>query len=163
MTLSAEGRRTNVNEALKAFLDGLAGGYFGTVYLERSNYPHVLNTSWTVIANEYLIEPIDDAEQFFRLAPAGYREALTLSGRDRDQQFRQDLGKLCEVLKKRVKGRDCGGVTMRLDLVQQSGLSEGFVCNALGADLIRHVLNRHGAEWDGDNLIRVPLDFGIPL
>ena len=43
----------------------------------------------------------------------------------------------------------------------ESGVSEAFAYNALDADLIRHILGRIGAAWDGEHLVKVPNDFGL--
>jgi len=49
------------------------------------------------------------------------------------------------------------------ELGTESGVSEEFAYNALGADLIRHILGRIGPAWDGEHLVRVPNDFSLTL
>jgi hypothetical protein len=68
---------------------------------------------------------------------------------------------MCKVLKGCLKDRTDFGLISFYDLVTASGVPEAFAQNALDADLIRHVLGRNGAKWDGDHTVRVPHDFGL--
>jgi hypothetical protein len=163
MTLSAEDRRRNMNEALIEFFDELADQYIRFFRIVRINYPNVLPTTWKELTDRHWIRAIDANDQLYEFTATGYREALKQSGRDREPQFLEGIGKLLRVLKDSVKGRTCSSLIPFEALVQQSGVSREFAYNALDADLIRHVLKRNGAEWDGGNVVQVPPNFGIRL
>lgn len=162
MTLSADARRANLNEALIAFLNGLGDGQFGVFYITTADYPHVLPTTWTGLVNTRLLKDLNMNVEMYQFTPSGYIAALKLSGRSDEQQFREGLGNLCRVLKGSLKDRTDSALVPFQDLVKESGVSEAFAYNALDADLIRHILGRIGAHWDGEHLVRVPHDFGLP-
>jgi hypothetical protein len=162
MTLSADARRANLNEALLAFLDKLGDGQFCWFYIIRTDYPDVLPTTWTELSNRGLLKDTDTNVETYQFTPRGYITALKLSGRSDEQQFREGLGNLCRVLKGCLKDRTGDfALIVFTNLVKESRVSEAFAQNALDADLIRHVLGRIGARWDGDQLVRVPHDFGL--
>ena len=101
-------------------------------------------------------------EVMYKFTPPGYVTALEVSGRSEKPEFREKLGRLCKVLKDSVKGRSDFAWVPFDTLVAESGVSTEFVYNSLDADLIRHVLGRIGAEWDGEHLVKVPIDFALP-
>jgi hypothetical protein len=65
------------------------------------------------------------------------------------------------VLKDSLKDRTDFALIPFQELVTESGVSEEFACNALDADSIRHILGRIGPAWDGEDLVKVPDDFGL--
>lgn len=161
MTLSPDARRKNLNEALVRFLNALGAGQFSVLYIDPADYPDVLPTTWTKLTNRGLLKDMNMNVEMYQITPFGYITALKLSGRSDEQQFRKELGRLCKVLKDSLKGRTDFALIAFEDLVKQSGVSEAFAYNVLDADLIRHILGRIGAQWDGEHLVRVPHDFGL--
>ncbi len=161
MTLSPDTRRRNLNEALVSFLDALGDGWFCVLYISPSEFPNVQPTTWTELTKRGLLKDRDMNEEMYALTPLGYVTALRVSGRSDELQFREKLGRLCKVLKDSLKDRSDFALIPFQELVAESGVSEAFAYNALDADLIRHVLGRIGAAWEGEHLVRVPNDFGL--
>lgn len=159
MTLSAAARRSNLNEALIAFLNGLGDQQFTVHYIDPKDYPDVLPTTWRELTNRCWLEDTNMNFEMYKFTPSGYVKALEVSGRSKDPQFRAELGKICKVLKDSLKGRTDSAHFYLQELVKQSGVSEAFICNR--RRLIRYVLGRISAHWDGERLIRVPHDFGL--
>lgn len=162
MTLSVDDRRKNLKEALVTLLNALGDGKFATFWIDPNEFPNVLPTTWTELSNRYLLEDMNLNVPQYRFTPFGYVRALRVSGRADDNQFREDLGKICKVLKDSVKGRNEFAFFDLYELVKESGVSEAFAQNAIDADLITHVLDRVGARWEGDSfIIKVPHNFGL--
>lgn len=161
MTLSPDARRRNLEEALVSFLDALGDGWFCVFYISPSDFPNVLPTTWTELTKRGLLKDSDMNVEMYELTPLGYVTALRVSGRSDEQQFRERLGRLCKVLKDSLKGRTDFALVPFQELVAESGVSEVFASNSLDADLIRHILGRIGAAWDGEHLVKVPNDFGL--
>jgi hypothetical protein len=161
MTHSVDARRANLNEALIAFLNGLGDGHLCFFTINPTDYPIVLQTTWPELTSRFLLKDMDMNPQMFELTPAGYVMALQLSGRSNDPQFRERLGRLCRVLKGTLKDRTDSGLITLEDLLKESGVPEAFAHNAIEADLIRHILGRIGAVWEGERVVRVPRDFGL--
>ena len=162
MTVSSDAKRRNLDEALASFLEALGDELFRTFCISLSDFPHVLLTTWMELTNQGWLEEVSLNYEMYRLTPLGYVTALRVSGRSDDQQYRENLGRLCKVLKDSLKGRSDFSLIPFQELVAESGVSTEFAYNVLDADLIRHVLGRIGAEWDGEHLVKVPNEFGLP-
>jgi hypothetical protein len=163
MTLSPDTRRRNLDEALVSFLDALGDEWFCTFYISPPDFPNVLETTWPELIRRRLLKDTNMNEEMYLFTPLGYVTALKVSGRSDDPQFRAKLGNLCKVLKDSLKGRSDFAWVPFDTLVVESGVSKEFAYNALDADLIRNVLERIGAAWEGEHLVRVPNDFGLPI
>jgi hypothetical protein len=161
MTLSSDDRCKNLNEALIAFLNRLGDGQFDVFCITPTDYPDALPTTWTEATNRRLLRDMDMNVEMYKFTPSGYVTALTLSGRSDEQQFREGLGNLCRVLKDSLEERTHFALIPFEELVKKSAVTKEFAHNALDADLIRHILGRIGAEWDGEDLVKVPHDFGL--
>jgi len=164
MTLSPQARRKNLEEALIGFLDALGDRPLRCLDIIPSAFPGLLPTTWIELTNGGLLKDQNIQIPMFRLTCAGYVEALKVSGRSGEPRFLEGLGNLCKVLKSHLPKDRTGDALISFDeLVTKCGLSEAFVENALDADLIRHILGRVGAYWDGQGVVRVPQDFGLTL
>ena len=162
MTLSVDDRRENLKEALVTLLNALGDGMFATFWIDPSTFPNVLPTTWTELTSRYWLKDMDWSPQAYQFTSLGYVKALRISGRADDTQFREDLGKICRVLKDSVKGRNTFAFVDFFELVRESSVSEAFARNAIDADLVGNVLGRVGAHWEGDSLvIKVPHNFGL--
>jgi len=142
-------------------MDALGDRWFRFFYISPSDFPNVLASTWTELTRRGWLEEEFLNFEMYRLTPLGYATALKISGRSDDPQFHEKLGRLCEVMKDTRKGRADFALIPFQELVAESGVSEAFAYNALDADLIRHILGRIGATWDGEHLVRVPNDFGL--
>jgi len=163
MTLSTDARRRNLDEALASFVAALGDGWFSPFYINPSQFPDVLDTTWPELVRRGLLKDANINEERYKVTPFGYVTALKVSRRSDDPEFRRKLGNICKVLKDSVKGRSDFALVPFDTLVADSGVSTEFAYNALDADLMRHVLGRIGAEWDGEHLVKVPIDFGFPI
>jgi hypothetical protein len=161
MTLSADARLVNLNEALIAFLNALGESQFSYFYIMRTDYPGVLDTTWTELTRRGWLKDTNMNVTSYQFTPFGYVQALKISRRSEEPQFRERLGSICKVLKDSLKDRTDFDLIAFQDLVKESGVSEGFAQNALDADLIWHIFGRIGAQWEGEHLVRVPHDFGL--
>jgi len=162
VTLSIDDRRANLRDALIAFLDALGDRQFHLSFIEPAKFPEVLPTTWVELTNRHWIEEVDENGALCKFTSFGYVMALRISGCADEAQFREDLGKLCKVLKDSLKGRTTESLIDLYAVVKESGLPEAFVKNAIDADLIGEILGRIGAEWLGDSyFIRVPPNFGL--
>ena len=162
MTLSVHYRCANLKMALISFLDALGDRPLRSLDISPLNYPCVLPTTWTELTNQGLLQDSNIQDAMYGLTNTGYVEALRVSGRSDEPQFQEKIGKLCKVLKDSLKDRTDFALIPLPEIVAKSGLSEGFVENAVDADLIRHMLGRAGAHWDGQStVVRVPHDFGL--
>ena len=162
MTLSINDRKADANKALCEFLSGIEGQHFDT-YIAREKYPHVLPTTWTELVKCRWLREMDMNVEYYRFTVPGYVQALKVSQQSDEPAFREGLGRICKVLKGCLKGRTECALVIFDDLITQAGVSSPFASNAIDCDLIRYVLGRVGAEWDGEHLIRVPNDFGHPI
>lgn len=109
----------------------------------------------------WLIETQTDPGPHYMLTPSGFREGLRISG---DQSFKKQLGRLQAAAKIHVEGRNQEAVVSLEELQRDSGLSEGFVFNAIESDLTGHFLKAHGPAWHQAGVtVRIPLDLGLPV
>jgi hypothetical protein len=161
MTLSANARIANLNEAMIAFLDALGEGAFSYFHIVRTAYPGVLGTTWTELTDHGWLRDENMNVVWYQFTPFGYVQALKVSGRSKEQQFLKGLGNICKVLKDALQNRSDFALVVFQDLVRDSGVSEAFARNAIDADLIWHVLGRIGAQWEGEHLLKVPPNFGL--
>lgn len=144
-----------------SFLGALGDGKFSFFFIDPNDYPTILATTWPELTTRYWIEDMDTSPQIYRFTPLGYVRALQLSGRSNERQFREDLGKLCKVLKGSLQDRSTPSFISFHNLVAESGVTEAFAQNALDADLIGEILGKTGAKWEGEHLVRVPANFGL--
>jgi hypothetical protein len=152
-----------MREALVAFLRALGESKFTFFLIDPTQCPDVLPTTWLELTNNGWIRDMDMTPQSYQFTAMGFVEALRVSGLSEEKQFRENLGRVCNVLKGRVKDRTTFSFIPFWDLVKESGLSEAFVQNAIDADLIRWVLGRIGAQWEGEHLIKIPRNFALTL
>lgn len=152
-----------MKEALVAFLGALGEREFTLFIIDPTQNAKVLPTTWLELTEKGWIRDMDMTPQSYQLTPMGFVEALRVSGLSGEKQFREKLGRVCNVLKGRVKDRTTFSFIAFWDLVKESGLSGAFVQNAIDADLFRWVLGRIGAQWEGDHLIKIPPNFGLTL
>jgi hypothetical protein len=163
LTMSSGDRRAYINQALAEFLNSLGDGMLCHFRIEPKDYPAVLKTTWLELTSRGWLHDMDMNPEMYELSAAGYVEALHLSGRCKKPEFLEALGRICMVLKGRMKDRADSQLIDFYTLVREANVSEGFAFNAIEADLIRCVIGKVGARWDGELLIEVPPDFGLRL
>ena len=96
----------------------------------------------------------------------GWIKALELSGTIGSSEVNEKAGKLCAYLKRLIKGRNEDAYVDYRTLAAETGLSEGFVWNAIESRLLEVLFNQKGAWWERSDFkadIQVPLNFGLEL
>src|SRR5260370_29823679 len=105
MTVSANDRTRNMDEALMAFLSAMGDLQFVAYDIDPARHPDVLATTWTELEKRGWLEDINANIPYFRFTPFGYARALKVTGRTDAPEFRERLGQLCGVLKDAVNRR----------------------------------------------------------
>jgi hypothetical protein len=168
MSHSNADREANIELALKLFLEQLGDHWIKTSLIDpnASTYSDIYQTTWMELENRCLIA--QSIVYQFVLTGYGWEKALALTGK-RNDTTREQIGRICQSLKLRVKGRaNPAGVEFVTiqDIKGDTGLSEGFISNIIEAKLIEQWLNREGAHWaDGfdGRMVVVPLNFGLDI
>jgi hypothetical protein len=167
MTLSKDDRRNNEDLALRQMLQELpANRPYEWELLDGGKEPFltVYPTTWKELVRRGLVK--EWTFNRYRLTGHGWISALKVSGKFDSQELRENAGKLSAALKKRVEGRRADGSVTRGELQNETGLSEGFIYNAIDSHLLYHLFNCHDAHWAADdemkNYIEVPLEFCLP-
>jgi len=127
----------------------------------------VFPTTWTELEKCGLIEPSHPKGPVaYRLTGAGWVEGLHLSDRWGAQDFLQKAGTLSRMLKSYIKPENRGqdALVLRPDICQNSGLSEGFIYNAIESHLLRSLFDKTDACWDDvKSRVLIPGSFGLPI
>ncbi|MFC6647270.1 hypothetical protein ACFQBQ_17170 [Granulicella cerasi] len=163
MSLSTETRRKDALALLSLLYVKLGDSPIDCTAFDCADvaYAAIQKTSWEELVSEGLLAKRGNSLYFF--TAKGWSEALFRCGNPSGPELNERLGKLSKVLKDSVKGRG-DSVLVRLDQVTiDSGLSPGWVFNAIDARLIC-IFGRNDAGWvEGarGRLIEVPRDFGL--
>ena len=160
MTLARTERTENFSAALKTMLDCISDTSIDELPLVPSAHQHILNTTWDELLTAELIQPLPTGE--YILTGRGWTAAVIATGQINDPSFQLRIGTLFAALKGLVKGRG-GSVTVAFrDIVNQTGLPEGFVFNIIEGRYMEEVSKRRGASWvKPGRLVLVPVSFGI--
>lgn len=101
-----------------------------------------------------------------RLTGRGWIKAIELSGSIGSTELTEKAGKLSAYLKGLVKGRHEDAYVDYRTVAAETGLSKGFVWNAIEIRLLEVLFSQKCAWWeqtDWKTDIQVPLDFGLDL
>jgi hypothetical protein len=165
MTVSRPDLIDNQELALRLMLESLpANRPYEWELLDGDTAPFspVFPTTWKALSRKGLVKEFSFNRYWF--TPAGWIEALKVTGRFTSQDMKEKAGKLSAGLKKRVKARREDCLVSRTELANETGLSESFVYDAIDCHLLRHLFGSIDAYWaPGDqmkNYIEVPSDFG---
>jgi hypothetical protein len=94
-------------------------------------------------------------------------ELLRATGILCDDTMEKHFGRLSKALKDRLDGRNEPVLVQTNVVVNETGLPEYWVVNAIHSHLIRYCQQRRDVEWvpddDNESVILVPVDFGHPL
>ncbi|MGA3095003.1 MAG: hypothetical protein ABSF25_00995 [Bryobacteraceae bacterium] len=166
MSLSKDARLQNLEEAIRLLMGSLHGQCFMGVLLdERYDVDErILGTTWDELKSRSLVRQTN-SRWSYTLSGRGWILGLKLLGEFGTDEMRGKVGTLCSVLKAKVKGRAHANYATVGDIATESGLSDGFVRDAIESDLIRELFGTKGAEWspqDRGSSIRIPNDFGLP-
>ena len=164
VTISTSDRLDNISLALRLILDNLtAGRPFASTLLDSDSpaFSSILPTTWKALVRRGFLEEIEFTQYY--LIPAGWIEALKVTGTFKTPEMQEKAGKLSEALYKRVKGRQAGNFADRTELAAETGLPESFIYDAIESRLLFHLFGRIDATWAPDdhmkNIIDIPIDF----
>jgi hypothetical protein len=163
MTLSKESRYKNIEFAILKYMEQIGGLSVFEVYLRDEKNADILPTTWEKLKRLGLL--VEHSRGLYRLSGPGWLVGSRLLGQLDTEDIRANLGKLCAALKGKVKGRRAPGFTDVDELVKETGLSAGFIRNAIEANLIQVLFGVQGAEWisplERGKSIRIPVGFNI--
>jgi hypothetical protein len=80
--------------------------------------------------------------------------------------FVNKMDRLATSLMAYVKGRKGDGLESVHVVIEDSGLEEGFVFNAIDCDLLGSVFNMKGVQWHAIarySLVKIPVNFGLEV
>ena len=167
MSLSKEARLQNLEKAILLLMDELHGRCFMGVFIdERYDVDkRILPTTWKELKDQCFVRQTN-SHWSYTLSGRGWITGLKLLSRFDTDEMKAKVGRLCAVLKSKVKGRAHDSYATVDDIASESGLPGDFVRDAIESDLIRELFGTKGAEWDGHEgrgrFIRIPNDFGLP-
>jgi transcriptional regulator with XRE-family HTH domain len=163
MTLSANDRHKNMDVALRLMLDYVGDEGSEHVFIESNTaaFAAVLPTTWQELLRRELVRP---SSRYYLLTGEGWLKAMGLAGR-LDDEFDGKISKLCAFLKQKVKGRLEKGLVELSEIARSTGLSKGWVFNAIDSRVLARRYNMIEAYWlPGDqmkNYVEIPPDFGM--
>jgi hypothetical protein len=165
MTLSTNDRHENVNVALRLMLDRVGDEGCEHVFIEPETptFAAVLPTTWIELLRWGLVRR---SVRNYLLTGEGWLRAMELAGK-LDAEFDRKIGELCAFLKRKVKaeGKREKGFTELSEIARGTGLSKGWVFNAIDSRVLARRYGRIEAYWSsGDqmkNYIEIPPDFGM--
>jgi len=167
MTISKTKQLENLDLAFRLILVELGGrAIFEAFFDPRSDsFADILATTWKELCDQRWLEERDlYGCPHYRLTGTGWMEALWRTGAGKKTELQERSGGLAGALKGHVKGRNQDAIVELSKLAEESGLSPGWVFNAIESNLIEAVHRKRGAQWeDRGTLIRVPLNFGMDL
>jgi hypothetical protein len=165
MSLSKEARFQNLEQAILVLMGALHSQCFMGVFIdERYDVDErILPTTWKELKDRYLVRQTN-SRWSYTLSGRGWIIGLKLLGQFDTDEMKGKVGRLCAVLKAKVKGRSDDNYATVDEVAKESGLTDDFVRDAIESDLIRELFCTTGAEWGGyedrGKFIRIPNDFG---
>ena len=167
MSHSKEERQANVNLAIELLFERLGNQWIREVYFDSNDgalaalYP----TTWLELTERYyFLTQEDDEPTLYQLTTAGWVEGLKRKQLLNHPDFLATVGELCSALKRSVKGRSEDALVEFDEIVKETKLPKGLLCNIIDADIIDYELKRYGAKWRRSfegRLLDVPLNFGL--
>ena len=165
MTLSASERLENIDLALRLMLDRVGDKGCEHVFIEPDTpaFAAVFPTTWRELLRQRLVKP--STPRYYLLSGEGWLRAMELTER-LDEEFDRKIGDLCAFLKRKVEsGRREKGLTELSEIARSTGLSAGWVFNAIDSHVLATRYNVVEAYWlPGDsmkNCVEIPPDFGM--
>jgi hypothetical protein len=128
---------------------------------DTPTFAAVLPTTWLELLRHGLVRR---SVRYFLLTGEGWLRAMELTGRLNDG-FDGKIGELCAFLKRKVEGRREKGFTELSEITRGTGLSNGWVFNAIDSRVLARRYGLIEAYWSpGDqmkNYVEIPPDFGM--
>ncbi len=172
MSHSSQAREANREYALKLLTTELGNNWIDSAYFtsDGPEYGKVFDTTWDELEASHLIRakyPIGDLSRYW-LLPQGWLKGIQLLGIPEQPDFKVRLGRLCETLKRYVKGRHQYNVADVENIAVEAGLAKGFICNCIDTQLIELYLSSYSATWMKDGTgkgttLWIPRTVGLTL
>lgn len=165
MTHWKEDRSKNEDLALRLMLEALPVDqpYDCTdVHGDREPFLDVYHTTWECLERKGFVRP--RGHNRYRLTGSGWIACLEVIGKSDTEEFKKNAGRLSGALRGKL-GDSSVAVTVPIqDLVNETGLLESFIYNAIDSHLLFHLFQCRDASWALDdsvmkNHVEVPRDF----
>ncbi len=165
MSFSEETRLKEFKSALALMFQQLGDKALDTeiFYMNEDPFSSVPQTTWRELEAYGFTKRYDTiGHPQCQLTGLGWYNAVLVTDRISDPQFKAKLSQLTAALKDSVKGRNEDAYVYPDGIAYDAEVTEDFVFNAIESQLIDRHFNVQGAEWEHrGKLIRVPLEFGI--
>jgi hypothetical protein len=166
MSISIQDRLENIDFALKLLLEKIGSCPLGGFHILASapEYDKILPTTWPELVKKHYLNQVQGFPGRFVFSGYGFRTAMERCGMQDVPDIQQMLGRLSQHLKGSISRTQGSGVLVQ-SIVNATGLSQGFIINAIEAKLIEYWQKRYGADWLPGavySVIVVPANFGLP-
>jgi hypothetical protein len=160
MTIAREERSKNLAVALQTMVDAVGDSALDEVSFDGARYPSILTTTWDELLSIGLIEALPTGE--YVLTGRGWTAGVLSTGRVNVDPFRERLQRLFAELKRFVKGRKETVTIPFRQIIERTGLPDGWVFNVIEGKYMEEISQRRGASWvKPGRLVLIPVSFGI--
>ena len=170
MTKSRKNLDENAIAAVRIMFNELGSEWVKIKNFEphKPEFAEISPTTWDDLVDAGFVHLYTSGFPLYSLTGAGWIAALNIAGKWNTEELREKTGVLSSSLKRHVEGRQVDANVPVMQVVQESGLEENWIRNAIESHLIRELFHQIDAEWDpGDpdfnNHILIPRRFGHKL
>ena len=132
--------------ALSALNEAVGDYFVSQVLLRKEEFPDVIQTTWEELDEQGLLEQIH-YENCFILTGRGWLASVLAIDAHRTTNFRQRLAALFSTLKSYVRPSREAKVVLLSQILDKSGLPEGWVSNIIESKYLEEMNGRKGAAW----------------
>ena len=165
--MSDEDRIQDVENVLRLMMKELEDAPFDALFVDGDKDPYnaICLTTWKELLNRNLVS--DQGWKQYRFTGDGWLKGVELLNLTADPNFAAQMSNLSATLRGYVTPRPQHDVTVDIFTVgADSGLTDGFVYNAISTRLLDHAYARDGGAYfdPGDqnkHLIIVPYNYGL--
>ncbi len=165
MSLSKEDRLKALADALTLMIESLGDKALDAeiFYMNEEPFSRVPKTTWRELEEYGFTERCDTiGHPQCQFTGLGWYNAMLVTDRLSNPQFREALSKLTAAMKDEVKGRQGDAYLYTDQLASAAGVSVDLVINAIESQLIDRQFKIQGAKWQHQwKSIRIPLEFGL--
>jgi hypothetical protein len=164
MSLSPEERLGNINRALELMTLEIGDNPMNLGFFEHDKTPYteIYSTTWRDLEERGLVK--DTGHRIYQITARGWLAGARYLGWTEKQQFRANMSRLSATLKDQLEGRDDDALVDIYQLQRESGLSTGFIYNAIKSRLLDEEFGIKGAWFapddENENCLIVPLNYG---
>jgi hypothetical protein len=164
MPLPPESRLTDMYRALELMTHEVGDNpmYLGYFDADKEPYAGTHPTTWRELEDRRLVT--DTGHRIYQLTGRGWLAGIRSLKYPDDPQFREKMSKLSATLKKQLQGRQEDALVDIYALERESGVSTGFIYNAIKSRLLDEEFRIKGASFAPDdhneNHVIIPLNYG---